>query len=93
MVGAQYRYHCSLFACQRCQEFRCHALAIHDDAFEARHASRLLIVREYGWQPYRQMLVSPMGSDEQGVTFLIMQDYQSTRAQNFSRAPNQPTWD
>jgi len=39
------------------------------------------------------MLVSPMGSDEQGVTLLIMQDDQSATPQDFSRAPDQPARD
>jgi hypothetical protein len=38
------------------------------------------------------MLISPMGGREQEVTFLIMQHDQSTTPQDFSCAPDQPTW-
>lgn len=33
-----------------------------------------------------------MGGDEQRVPFLIVQDHQSATSQDFSRAPDQPTW-
>jgi hypothetical protein len=50
--------------------------------------SRLLIVRENAWQPDGQMLISTMGSNEQGMTFLVVQDHQSATSQDFSRAPD-----
>ena len=39
------------------------------------------------------MLISPMGGNQQGMTLLVMQDHQSTTAQDFARASNQPAWD
>src|SRR5581483_6037832 len=39
------------------------------------------------------MLVSPVGGNKQGMTLLIVQDHQSTTAQDFPRASDQPTWE
>lgn len=39
------------------------------------------------------MLISAMSRCEQGMTFLIMQDHQCAAPQNFSGAPDQPTWE
>ena len=39
------------------------------------------------------MLVSSMGGDQQRAALLIMQHHESATAQDFSRSPDQSTWD
>jgi hypothetical protein len=75
------------------QELCCHALAVHHDSLEASHPCQLLVVRQDGWQPNGYMLISALRGNQQGVAFLIVQDDQSTAPQDFSRAPDQSTWD
>src|SRR5229473_7519530 len=39
------------------------------------------------------MLIASMRGNQQRVALLIVQEHQSATSQDFSRPPNQPTWD
>jgi hypothetical protein len=76
LIGAQHGDERPSCLDQLRQELCRHALAIHDNTPDALQVSRLLIGGEDRWQSTRQMGVSPMGRDQQGVALLIVQEHE-----------------
>jgi hypothetical protein len=66
------------------QEFRRDTFSIHNDSLHMSLTCCLLVPLEQGWQPNRQVLITPMGCREKWMTFSIMQDDQFAAAQDFA---------
>ena len=70
-----------------------HALAIYDHARDLAVSRVLFIPLQKCGDAHGEMLVSAMGSDEQGMAVLVVQQQERPAAQNHAQTPNQSAWD
>jgi len=78
----------SVLSCER--RVGCQRLAVNYEVEQRLRFSHLLVAGEHLGHTLSQMQIAAMGSDQEGVPLLIVQQHQRTAARNLAESPNQP---